>query len=73
MASDVTIRIRDNGPLLVEGPVRLVDAEGHEFVCDPNKPAIAICRCGQSQNAPFCDGSHKSCSFVSCVRATPSA
>ncbi|MCU0962634.1 MAG: CDGSH iron-sulfur domain-containing protein [Pirellulaceae bacterium] len=69
MAADVTIRIRDNGPLLIEGPVRLVDAEGHDFVCDPAKPSIAICRCGQSQNAPFCDGSHKACSFQSCVRA----
>jgi CDGSH-type Zn-finger protein len=70
MASDVTIRIRDNGPLLVEGAVRLVDAEGHEFPLDPGKPAIAICRCGHTQNPPFCDGNHKTCGFQSSVRAS---
>ena len=69
MASDVTIRIRDNGPLLVEGPVHLLDAEGREFPRDPAKPAIALCRCAQSKNLPFCDGSHKTCGFQSCVRA----
>jgi CDGSH-type Zn-finger protein len=69
MASDVTIRIRDNGPLLVEGPARLLDAEGREFPRDPAKPTIAICRCAHSTNLPFCDGSHKTCNFQSCVRA----
>lgn len=69
MASDVTIRIRDNGPYLVEGPVQLFDAEGREFPRDPAKPAIAICRCAQSKNHPFCDGTHKTCGFESSVRA----
>ncbi len=57
--SDVTIRVRDNGPLLVEGPIKVVDAEGNSFPIPPNKPAIALCRCGKSGNRPFCDGSHK--------------
>lgn len=69
MATEITIRIRDNGPYLVEGPVRLVDAEGNEFLRDPTKPSIALCRCGHTQNAPFCDGSHKTCQFQSLVRA----
>ncbi len=69
MAADVTIRIRDHGPLLIEGPIRLVDAEGREFVCDTAKPAVALCRCSHSQNAPFCDGSHKTTGFQSCLRA----
>lgn len=68
---DVTIRIRENGPFLVEGPVRLLDADGNEFVLDPNKPAIALCRCGHSQRRPFCDGTHKSCGFVSAERVPP--
>lgn len=61
--SDVTIRIRDNGPLLVEGSFKLVDAEGNEYPLDPSKPAYALCRCGASAKRPFCDGTHKTCGF----------
>jgi hypothetical protein len=48
---DVTIRVRDNGPFLVEGPFKLVDATGGEFSLDSTKPAIALCRCGHSAKA----------------------
>ena len=67
--SQVTIKVRDNGPLLVEGPVTIVDAAGNRFVVPPEKPAVALCRCGQSKNKPFCDGSHKTCSFMAAERA----
>lgn len=66
---DVTIRIRDNGPLLVEGPITLLDGEGNAFVSDPNKPAVALCRCGASNNRPFCDGSHNRSGFAAADRA----
>ena len=69
MMSDVTIRIRDNGPLLVEGPITLLDAEGNPFASDPTKAAVALCRCGASSNRPFCDGSHNRCGFSSAERA----
>lgn len=68
-APNFKISIRDNGPLLIEGTFQLVDAEGKPFPLDPNKPAFALCRCGQSANIPFCDGSHKSCGFNSAPRA----
>jgi CDGSH-type Zn-finger protein len=64
--SDTKISIRDNGPFLVEGPVKLVDAEGNEYTID--KAVFALCRCGTSANRPFCDGSHKSCGFESAER-----
>jgi CDGSH-type Zn-finger protein len=67
--ADVTIRIRNDGPLLVEGPIRIIDAEGNSLTLASDKPAIALCRCGQSGNKPFCDGSHRSCGFQSTVRA----
>lgn len=67
--SDVKISVRDNGPFLVEGKVTLVDGEGNAFPIDPNKPAIALCRCGIFANRPFCDGSHKACGFESAERA----
>jgi CDGSH-type Zn-finger protein len=67
--SQVTIRVRDNGPLLVEGPFTVIDAAGNAFTIPTGKPAIALCRCGQSKNKPFCDGSHKECSFMAAERA----
>ena len=63
-----TIRIRDNGPCLVDGnDVRLVDAEGNEFSI-PRRP-FTLCRCGHSGNKPFCDGSHNREGFEAATRA----
>jgi CDGSH-type Zn-finger protein len=67
--SDVTVRVRDNGPLLVEGPIKLVDAQGNAFNLPAGKPAIAFCRCGQSANKPFCDGTHRTAGFQSVCTA----
>lgn len=67
--SDVTIRCRDNGPFLVEGSVSLVDADGNAFEINPDKPAIALCRCGHSAKRPLCDGAHNKCDFKSAERA----
>jgi CDGSH-type Zn-finger protein len=66
----VTIRIRDHGPLVVEGPARVIDADGNELTIPPGKPAIALCRCGLSERKPFCDGTHKG-KFDSCIREGP--
>ena len=60
----ITIRLRPNGPLVIDGEFRLIDHEGNEFTLPTNKPVVALCRCGQSKNKPFCDGAHKSCGFV---------
>lgn len=63
------ILIRDNGPLLVKGDdIVLKDAEGNRFNLE-GKTSVALCRCGHSANKPFCDGSHKTTSFESQVRA----
>jgi len=65
MSKEVTIRMRPNGPFLVEGPFTLTDSAGNTFELNAEKPAIALCRCGESKNRPFCDGAHKGCEFVS--------
>ncbi|MEO8494566.1 MAG: CDGSH iron-sulfur domain-containing protein [Planctomycetota bacterium] len=70
--SEVKVNIRDNGPLLVEGSFKLVDAAGNEVPLPANKPAIALCRCGHSANKPFCDGAHKAAGFESAVRVPSS-
>lgn len=62
--AEVSIRLRENGPLLVEGPFQLIDHEGKVFTSVSEKPAVALCRCGTSKNRPFCDGSHRDCQFV---------
>ena len=67
--SEVTIQVRDNGPFRVEGPVKVVDADGNEFPIDPDKPYLSLCRCGSSSKNPFCDGAHKTCGFASAERA----
>lgn len=67
--SESTVRLRDHGPLVIEGPVKIYDAEGNELTQAQGKPAVALCRCGHSQNKPFCDGAHKAAGFQSAVRA----
>jgi phosphatidylglycerol:prolipoprotein diacylglycerol transferase len=68
----LTIRCRENGPLVVEMPsaerfaqltLRVTDHLGNPFPLPVGKRAVALCRCGHSQTRPFCDGSHKSCGF----------
>lgn len=67
MSDQVAIKATDNGPLLVKGTVRLVDGEGREYHVD--RAIIALCRCGHSNNKPFCDGTHSKIGFVDTARA----
>ena len=64
--ADVSITPNDDGPYLVKGPIKLVDAEGNEFEV---KETVALCRCGGSANKPFCDGSHGKIGFKATTRA----
>ena len=66
--SEVSITTRLNGPLLVQGPAKLCDHEGNVFNLN-GKETFALCRCDESKNKPFCDGSHKSCGFTAEVKA----
>ncbi|MDX6664551.1 MAG: hypothetical protein QOG68_757 [Solirubrobacteraceae bacterium] len=64
----VEIKVRDDGPYKVTGPVRIVDVDGGVFAVEEGRPVV-LCRCGQSRTKPFCDATHKSTGFESCVRA----
>lgn len=66
--SDVTIKVRENGPYLVTGPIDLVDADGNPFTIPAGK-GVALCRCGGSTNKPFCDGTHSKTGFEAAERA----
>jgi CDGSH-type Zn-finger protein len=63
MADPIVIRCRENGPYVIQGPVKVTDHAGNEFTIPPGKDVVALCRCGNSKNRPFCDGSHKTCGF----------
>ena len=65
---EVEIKVRDDGPYKITGPVRLIDADGGVFDVPGDRP-IALCRCGQSQTKPFCDASHRASGFDACERA----
>ena len=68
MADEVEIKVRDDGPYKVTGPVRIVDADGGVFEVEAGR-AVVLCRCGHSRTKPFCDASHKASGFASCPRA----
>lgn len=59
----VTIRVRESGPLLVTGPIKLTDHTGREYQL-PAGSNVALCRCGASAIKPFCDGTHRTCGFI---------
>jgi len=50
-----TLRIRENGPLAFRADLRI---DGRTAI------RATLCRCGASQNKPYCDGSHVTAEFV---------
>jgi CDGSH-type Zn-finger protein len=62
-----TIRLRRNGPYVIEGDVRVVDWNGVEYASD--RMPIALCRCGASTKKPFCDGTHSRIGFQAAEEA----
>jgi CDGSH-type Zn-finger protein len=65
-----TIKVRQNGPYLVEGDdVTLVDWNGNPYQT-PKRPFV-LCRCGGSQTKPFCDGTHSRAGFQAAEAAIP--
>jgi CDGSH-type Zn-finger protein len=58
------IKCNKNGPLLIQGDFELTDAEGKPYDLG-GRTQIALCRCGASENKPFCDGAHNKVGFQS--------
>ncbi len=59
-ASPTQVQPRPNGPLFVRGAVEMIDAEGN---VTRRATRVALCRCGQSGNKPYCDLSHRDVGF----------
>ncbi len=56
------VTVNDNGLIRIEGEFEIFDQNGEKFGLG-GRTAIGLCRCGQSQNKPFCDGSHARTGF----------
>jgi CDGSH-type Zn-finger protein len=67
MATKITVS--NNGSLRIEGEIEIYDGAGNKYDL-AGRTTISLCRCGQSNNKPFCDGSHARCGFESQVVAT---
>ena len=65
----VQIKVRENGPYKVTGPITLIDADGNEFELPDDGKPVALCRCGGSTTKPFCDGTHSKTGFEAAERA----
>jgi CDGSH-type Zn-finger protein len=59
--TNLTIKGRENGPLLIFGSASYTDSEGNQQTTGGS--TIALCRCGASANKPFCDGTHRKINF----------
>lgn len=62
------VTVNSNGSIRVEGDFEIVDPTGKPFGL-AGRTAIGLCRCGQSANKPFCDGSHARTGFSDPVAA----
>ena len=60
MSQENRITVLENGPLLCTGDIEVVAEDGYVF---GKSDELALCRCGESKNRPFCDGSHKEAGF----------
>ncbi len=49
-----------NGPLMINGEIVVTKSDGTEEI---KTGPVALCRCGASNNKPYCDGSHNTAGF----------
>jgi CDGSH-type Zn-finger protein len=56
------VTVRNDGSILIDGDFEIFDPQGEKFGL-AGRTSIGLCRCGQSANKPFCDGSHARTGF----------
>ena len=52
---ETKVEVLENGPLLVYGTLQVTHKDGKQ---ETKNKTTAFCRCGASQNKPYCDGAH---------------
>lgn len=58
--TETVIEAKPNGPLFVYGNILIKKPDGSE---EDRKNVTVFCRCGNSNNKPFCNGSHLKAGF----------
>ena len=59
--SDTRAEVMENGPLLIHGEIEITHKDGSKEL---KHKTTAFCRCGASENKPFCDGAHTKKGFL---------
>lgn len=60
-AAELELTVRPDGPILLKGQAEIRSASDQTIA---HAARGALCRCGQSADKPFCDGTHKTCGFT---------
>lgn len=61
VVGDLTITVKTNAMYSIKGPVTIFSRDG---LSKTTRTKGALCRCGHSENQPFCDAKHKKCGFI---------
>jgi CDGSH-type Zn-finger protein len=56
-----SIAVQNDGPVWVRGGIPVIAADGTPYEV---RNRVTLCRCGNSRNKPFCDGSHQTTGFT---------
>lgn len=56
--SKTKLTVTKNGFIKIDGDFEIVDQEGNVYDLQ-GRTALGLCRCGLSENKPFCDGAHR--------------
>ena len=56
----VTVKIMKDGPIVIKGSFELINAGNRKEI---SESIISVCRCGKSNQMPFCDGHHRKIGF----------
>jgi uncharacterized Fe-S cluster protein YjdI len=59
-ANMLKVEVTANGPYLIKSECLIVYSDGRE---ETKTGTVALCRCGSSQNKPYCDGNHRKIEF----------
>jgi uncharacterized Fe-S cluster protein YjdI len=59
-ANIMKLEVTPNGPYLIKTECQIIHSDGRE---ETKTGTIALCRCGASNNKPYCDGSHRKAGF----------
>ena len=61
IVGDLIITVKTNAMYSIKGPVTIFSRDG---LSKTTRTKAALCRCGFSEQKPFCDAKHKKCGFI---------